>query len=75
MKTSPLFKILSVVVLAAVLLYFGVQISQYLSNPFSTTLAYEYIADDSVETAGLLVRTEQVLPGQSGIVDLRFDDE
>ncbi len=59
MKSSPAFKILSVVVLAAVVLYFGVQIYQYLANPFSTTLAYEASADDSIAINGWVVRDEE----------------
>ena len=59
MKTSPAFKILSGVVLAAVLLYFGVQIYRYAANPFSTTLTYETAADDSVSLTGWIVRDEE----------------
>ncbi|MBQ2061108.1 MAG: hypothetical protein II458_00315 [Oscillospiraceae bacterium] len=60
MKSSPAFKILSVVVLAAVVMYFGIQIYQYLANPFSTTLAYEATADDSISVNGWVVREEEV---------------
>ena len=59
MKTSSAFKILSGVVLAAVLLYFGVQIYRYAANPFSTTLTYETTADDSVALTGWIVRDEE----------------
>ena len=59
MKSSPAFKILSAVVLAAVVLYFGVQIYQYLVNPFSTTLTYEAQADDSIALTGWVVREEE----------------
>jgi hypothetical protein len=46
MKSSRAFKILSIVMLAAVVLYFGVQIYQYLANPFATTLTYEAEAEN-----------------------------
>ena len=59
MKSSPAFKILSVVVLAAVVLYFGVQIYQYAANPFSTTLTYVTTADDSIPLTGWIVRREE----------------
>jgi len=59
MKSSPAFKILSVVILAAVVLYFGVQIYHYLANPFSTTLTYEADAEDSIAVTGWVVRSEE----------------
>ena len=59
MKSSPAFKILSVVMLAAVVLYFGVQIYRYLANPFATTLTYEADADDSISVTGWVVRSEE----------------
>ncbi|MBE6989756.1 MAG: hypothetical protein E7426_03290 [Ruminococcaceae bacterium] len=59
MKSSPAFKILSAVVLAAVVLYFGVQIYQYFASPFSTTLTYEAVAEDSIPLTGWIVRDEE----------------
>lgn len=58
-SSSPAFKILSVVVLAAVVLYFGVQIYQYLASPFSTTLTYEASSDDSISVTGWVIRDEE----------------
>ena len=59
MKSSRAFKILSIVMLAAVVLYFGVQIYQYLANPFATTLTYEAEAEDSISVTGWVVRDEE----------------
>ena len=59
MKSSSSFKILAVVVLAAVVLYFGVEIYRYLDNPFSTTLTYDSAAEDTIPLAGWLVRDEE----------------
>ena len=59
MKSSPAFKILSVVMLAAVVLYFGVQIYQYLTSPFSTTLTYEADSDESISVTGWVIRDEE----------------
>ena len=57
--------------LAVVLaLYFGVYLYNSLSSPFSTTLAYSYTLLDSIRADGLLVRREQLLPDQSGIVEV-----
>ena len=39
-------------------------------DPFTTTYAYEYELNDSVEAEGLMVRSEQVLPGGPGILDV-----
>lgn len=65
-KTSPLMKILPIAVLAAVLIYFAVQLYNYLSDPVSTTLVTEGQAEDTIALNGWLVRDEEVLPAQSG---------
>ena len=65
-KTSPLMKILPIAVLAAVLFYFAVQLSNYLSDPVSTTLVTEGQAEDTIALNGWLLRDEEVLPAQSG---------
>ena len=63
-----------VILAAALAVYFGYYIFDTLSDPFTTTLAYSYTAYDSVEADGLLVREEQVLPDQSGIVDVALGE-
>lgn len=65
-RSSPLMKILPIAVLAAVLLYFAVQLYNYLSDPVSTTLATEGQAEDTIALNGWLLRDEEVLPAQSG---------
>ena len=65
-KTSPLMKILPIAVLAAVLIYFAVQLYNYLSDPVSTTLVTEGQAEDTIALNGWLLRDEEVLPAQSG---------
>lgn len=65
-KTSPLMKILPIAVLAAVLVYFAVQLYNYLSDPVTTTLVTEGQAEDTIALNGWLVRDEEVLPAQSG---------
>lgn len=60
MKAStPIFKILSVAVLVAVVLYFGVQLRNYLTDPITTTLAYAATAEDTIPINGYLVRQEE----------------
>ncbi len=60
-QTTPLFKLLTAVLLVAVLAYFGMQIYAYASDPLSTTYLYESSAVDSVVLNGVLVRDEEVL--------------
>ena len=42
-SSSAVFRALSIALLAAVVLYFGVQGCRYLTDPYSTTLAYRSI--------------------------------
>ena len=65
-RSSPLMKILPIAVLAAVLLYFAVQLYNYLSDPVSTTLVTEGQAEDTIALNGWLLRDEEVLPAQNG---------
>ena len=65
-KTSPLMKILPIAVLAAVLVYFAVQLYNYLSDPVNTTLVTAGQAEDTIALNGWLLRDEEVLPAQSG---------
>lgn len=50
--------------------YLGIYIWNAFTDPFTTTYAYEYVAADSVEAEGFLVREEQAFPAQTGIVDV-----
>ena len=65
-KTSPLMKILPIAVLAAVLVYFAVQLYNYLSDPVNTTLVIAGQVEDTIALNGWLLRDEEVLPAQSG---------
>ena len=65
-KTSPLMKILPIAVLAAVLVYFAVQLYNYLSDPVNTTLVTAGQAEDTIALNGWLLRDEEVLPAQNG---------
>ena len=65
-KTSPLMKILPIAVLAAVLVYFAVQLYNYLSDPVNTTLVVAGQAEATIALNGWLLRDEEVLPAQNG---------
>ena len=62
-KTSPLMKILPIAVLAAVLIYFAVQLYNYLSDPVTTTLVTEGQAEDTIPLNGWMVRDEEPQSG------------
>lgn len=59
-------KILPIAVLTAVLVYFAVQLYNYLSDPVNTTLVVAGQAEDTIALNGWLLRDEEVLPAQSG---------
>ena len=56
---TPIFKILSVVVLAAAVVYFAVQAYRYFSDPINTTLVYASVEEQTIEISGYLVREEE----------------
>ena len=66
--TAPIFKILASVVLAGVLLFFGVQMYQYYSDPFTTTLVYAAQTDDTISVDGWMVRQEETLHAAGTLV-------
>ena len=73
MKESALgTKLLMLVVTVCVLSYFAVQGLEYLSDPLTTTLAYEYQVEETVDLMGYVVRQETVLPDEaSGLLQLQ----
>ena len=67
---SAVIRSITLLLLAAVLLYLGVSAWNSLREPFSTFLSYSWSVDDTVECTGFVVREETVLTGGSGLVDL-----
>lgn len=71
MKQGTLLnRIVMLLLLAAIALYFGVYAWRSWTDPLSTALSYLYTVDDTVEVTGFLAREEMPIPSQSGIVDL-----
>jgi len=69
MKDSNfVFKAFAVVGFFAVMAYFGVSIAGYLVDPLTSTTAYYYSSDDAVTVSGYLVRDEEVLDDQGGLL-------
>lgn len=67
---AVLNKIVMLLFLAVILLYFGGAAWRGLRDPYPTVQAYAYSVDDVMETTGYLIRQEQVLSGTGGIVRL-----
>lgn len=62
---------LVILAMAAVIgLYFAYYVFNALSEPYRTTQAYAYTANDSVTAEGLVVREALLLPAQSGILEV-----
>ena len=67
---KPLITFVMVLLAAALACYFAYYVWQTFQDPFTTTYAYEYTLNDSVEAEGVVVRSEQVLSGAQGILDV-----
>ena len=66
MRSTPIFKILSAAVLAAVVVLLGVQTYRYFHRPLSVSAAYTSQVSDSISVTGWVVRQEAALPEVSG---------
>ena len=70
-QTSLGTKLLLAALTLGLLAYFGVQGARYFTDPLSTTAAYAYQVEDSVNVSGWMVREELVLPGEgTGLLQL-----
>lgn len=70
----PIITFTIVLFTVALMCYLSCYAWQTFQTPFTTTFAYRYTLNDSVETNGLIIREEQVLPGASGILDVIRDE-
>lgn len=72
MKNSSLgMKILMAAVTLGVLVYFGFQAVRYFDDPLTTTLAYTYQVEEKTTLSGYVVRKEQALPDDDGLLRLQ----
>ena len=67
---KPVITAVMAALAAALAIYFGFYVFDTFNDPFGTAPVYYYTVNDSVEAEGLLVRDEQVLATQEGIVEL-----
>lgn len=65
-STSLATRILMLLVALGVVAYFGYQALRYLDAPLTTTVAYSYTVDETVEVSGYVVRDERVLEDDGG---------
>lgn len=66
MRSTPIFKILSIAVLAAVVALLGVEAYRYFHQPVSVSVAYSGQVTDSISVNGWVIRQETPLPETSG---------
>lgn len=72
MKQGKFITTLVMVVIAlALCVYFGFYAFNTFNEPYTTTHTYAYTHSESVQANGVLIRSEQVLDAQGGIVELQ----
>ena len=69
MKSTPIFKILGLSVLAAIVLYFTVQGVGYFSDTMRQTEVYESFSEDTIPLNGWLIRDEEIFTSSAGTLD------
>lgn len=70
-RTSLATRMLMLLVCLGVAAYFGYQSLRYLDNPLTTTTAYAYTVDETIDASGYVVRSERVLEdNDSGLLRL-----
>ena len=67
-NNSPGTKLLMAAITLVLMTYFGVQAYRYFTDPLSTTLAYTYQVEKEVQLTGYVVRKEQVLAHEEGLL-------
>lgn len=69
MKNSTLAtKLMLAAIFLTVLVYFGVNLAAYFSDPYTTTVAFRYTGENAVTISGYVVREEEVLEGGGDLV-------
>ena len=66
MRSTPIFKILSLAVLVAVVTLLGIEGYRYFHRSVSVSVAYTGQVTDSLSVTGWVVRQETPLPDTSG---------
>lgn len=66
-EAAPIWTALSVAGILAVAVYFAGSVANFLLDPFTTTIAYQYTSYDAISVSGILCREELVLEDASGL--------
>ena len=76
MKNNSLgTKVFMAALTLALVAYFGIQAVRYFSDPFATTLAYNYRVEESEHLSGFVVREERLLPEESsGLLQIQREE-
>ncbi len=61
-------KLMLAAITLTVLVYFGVNLAAYFSDPYTTTVAFSYVGENAVTVSGYVVRDEEVLEGGGDLV-------
>ena len=67
-QSNFVWRTLGIAGILAVFLYFAGSIAGYLLDPLTTSAAYNYHSEDSITVSGYLVRDEEVLANNNGLV-------
>mgnify|MGYP003236892351 CR=1 FL=1 len=70
-STSVSTKIITILLLLAVIGYFAVQGYNYFVSPETTTLVYRYHSERSIALRGYVVRDEQVVDCNETLIELK----
>lgn len=69
MKSGTLAtKLMMAALCITVLVYFGVNMAAYFSDPYTTTVAYSFVGENAVTVSGYVARDEAVLEGEGTLV-------
>jgi multidrug efflux pump subunit AcrA (membrane-fusion protein) len=71
---KPVITLVMVIFALTIGVYFGSYVFDTFNEPYTTTHTYSYTHTESVQANGVLIRQEQVLPAQSGIVELQCSE-
>lgn len=68
-------KVLMIAVTLALTAYFGFQALRYFADPLTTTLAYNYRVEETLNLSGYVVRDEVLLPEESsGLLQIQREE-
>lgn len=73
-RTDTLIKVISTIVLIAIVFYIGYYLYDSQANPLTTAAAMEYTIKDSAHTTGYAVRREKQLSGGTSRVSVTADN-